>query len=64
MKISSPLGRKICRLRKRHCSVNGGMRSLMLASLRYYDTFVKMEGVWLSAERPLYMDWMDQRELP
>jgi hypothetical protein len=36
----------------------------MLASLRYYDTFVKMEGVWLSAERPLYMDWMDQRELP
>jgi hypothetical protein len=31
----------------------------MLASLRYMDTFVKMEGTWLFAERLLYVDWME-----
>ncbi len=36
----------------------------MLASLRYLDTFVKMDGSWLFAERLLYVDWVDQRALP
>src|ERR1700723_1417334 len=27
-----------------HVTVSGGKRSLMLASLRYYDTFVKMDS--------------------
>jgi hypothetical protein len=35
----------------------------MLASLRYYDTFVKMDSAWLFAERLLYVDWMDERAL-
>jgi hypothetical protein len=35
----------------------------MLASLRYTDTFVKQDGVWLFAERLLYVDWMDERAL-
>jgi hypothetical protein len=35
----------------------------MLASLRYYDTFVKMDGVWLFSERLLYVDWMEERAL-
>jgi C4-dicarboxylate-specific signal transduction histidine kinase len=30
-----------------HVTVDGGKRSLMLASLRYLDTFVKMDGAWL-----------------
>jgi hypothetical protein len=47
-----------------HITVNGGKRRLMLASLRYYDTFVKMNGVWLFAERLLYVDWVDERPLP
>ena len=47
-----------------HISVVGGKRRLMLAALRYYDTFVKMEGVWLFAERLLYVDWVDERPLP
>jgi hypothetical protein len=46
-----------------HVTVNGAKRSLMLASLRYYDTFVKMDGAWLFAERLLYMDWADLRSL-
>ena len=35
----------------------------MIASLRYLDTFVKAEGVWLFAERRLYVDWLDDRAL-
>jgi hypothetical protein len=46
-----------------HVTVNDGMRRLMLASLRYYDTFVKIEGAWLFAERLLYVDWVDERPL-
>jgi hypothetical protein len=26
-------------------------------------TFVKMDGTWLFAERKLYVDWLEQREL-
>jgi hypothetical protein len=46
-----------------HVTVDGGKRSLMLASLRYLDTFVKMDGAWLFAERLLYVDWMEERAL-
>jgi hypothetical protein len=46
-----------------HVTVNAGKRRLMLASLRYYDTFVKMDGAWLFAERLLYVDWVDERAL-
>ena len=46
-----------------HVTVDGGKRRLMLASLRYHDTFVKMDGTWLFAERLLYVDWMDERAL-
>jgi hypothetical protein len=44
-----------------HVTVDGGKRRLMLASLRYLDTFVKMEGAWLFGERLLYVDWIDER---
>src|SRR5579863_1601847 len=46
-----------------HVTVEGGKRSLMLASLRYVDTFVKTNGQWLFAERLLYVDWVDERAL-
>jgi len=46
-----------------HISVNGGKRRLMLAALRYYDTFMKIDGAWLFAERLLYVDWVDERPL-
>src|SRR6202043_3522182 len=46
-----------------HVTVDSGKRRLMLASLRYYDTFVKMDGAWLFAERLLYVDWVDERAL-
>jgi hypothetical protein len=46
-----------------HLSVASGKRSLMIAALRYYDTFVKMDGAWLFAERLLYVDWIEERVL-
>ena len=46
-----------------HVTVDGGKRRLMLASLRYLDTFVKMDGAWLFAERRLYVDWLEERPL-
>jgi len=47
-----------------HVTVAGGKRRLMVASLRYHDTFVKIDGAWLFAERSLYVDWVDERALP
>ena len=46
-----------------HVTLEGGKRRLMLASLRYLDTFVKNDGSWLFAERRLYVDWMEERAL-
>jgi SnoaL-like domain len=46
-----------------HVTLDGGRRRLMVASLRYLDTFVKMDGAWLFAERRLYVDWMEERAL-
>jgi hypothetical protein len=34
----------------------GGKKLLMVASLRYSDTFAKTDGTWPFAERPLYVD--------
>jgi len=46
-----------------HLTVDGGKRRLMLASLRYLDTFVKLDGAWLFSERLLYVDWLEERAL-
>ena len=46
-----------------HVTVDGGKRRLMIASLRYLDTFVEIDGAWLFAEPPLYVDWIDERAL-
>ena len=46
-----------------HLTVAGAKRSLMIAALRYGDTFVKQDGAWLFAERKLYVDWIEERGL-
>jgi hypothetical protein len=46
-----------------HLTVEGEKRQLMIAALRYYDTFVKADGLWLFAERLLYVDWIEERAL-
>jgi hypothetical protein len=46
-----------------HVTVDGEKRRLMIASLRYLDTFVKIDGAWLFSERRLYVDWIEERAL-
>jgi hypothetical protein len=46
-----------------HVTADGGGRRLMIASLRYLDTFAKVDGEWLFAERLLYVDWLEERAL-
>ena len=46
-----------------HVTVDGGKRRLMVASLRYLDTFVKIDGGWFFSERRHYVDWMEERAL-
>jgi hypothetical protein len=46
-----------------HLTVDGAKRRLMIATLRYYDTFVKTGGAWLFADRLLYVDWIEERAL-
>ena len=44
-----------------HLYTADGERKLMIASLRYLDTFVKIDGAWLFAERDLILDWSETR---
>jgi SnoaL-like domain len=44
-----------------HLFTQDGERKLMVAHLRYGDTFLKQDGVWLFAERNLYVDWLETR---
>jgi hypothetical protein len=46
-----------------HISASGAKRRIMIASLRYHDTFVKTDGKWFFSERLLYCDWIDERAL-
>jgi len=44
-----------------HLSTADGERTIMIASLRYLDTFAKVDGAWLFAERNLILDWSETR---
>ena len=41
-----------------------GERKLMIAAIRYQDTFVKTNGTWRFAERRLYVRWTEGRSAP
>jgi SnoaL-like domain len=44
-----------------HLFTADGERKIMIASLRYLDTFVKTGDAWLFAERNLILDWSETR---
>jgi hypothetical protein len=46
-----------------HVRTEAGSRSIMIASLRYLDTFARIHNAWRFAERLLYVDWVDNRPL-
>jgi len=46
-----------------HVYTEAGSRKIMIASLRYLDTFAKVERRWYFAERKLIVDWTETRTL-
>jgi hypothetical protein len=44
-----------------HLFTEAGERKLMVAWLRYADTFAKVDGAWLFAEREIHVDWIETR---
>jgi ketosteroid isomerase-like protein len=46
-----------------HVKVEGSVRSLMVAAIRYLDSFVKQDGAWLFSQRKLMVDWTETRPL-
>ena len=46
-----------------HLTLDDEHRRMMVAYLRYLDTFAKIDGAWLFSERLLYVDWLEQRAL-
>jgi hypothetical protein len=47
-----------------HLYTEDGTRMIMIASLRYLDTFAKIDGSWYFAERKLILDWIETRASP
>ena len=44
-----------------HLYTENGERKIMIASLRYLDSFAKIDGRWYFAERKLTLDWSETR---
>src|SRR6478736_9279313 len=44
-----------------HLFTSDGERKIMVASLRYLDRFVKVNGAWFFEERQLVVDWTETR---
>jgi SnoaL-like domain len=46
-----------------HVFTEDGIRKIMVASLRYLDTFTKLDARWYFAERKLILDWSETRTM-
>jgi ketosteroid isomerase-like protein len=46
-----------------HVYTEAGQRKIMVAALRYLDTFTKLDGRWYFAERKLILDWSETRSM-
>jgi len=44
-----------------HLFTADGVRQIMIASLRYLDTFERIDGSWYFKERNLILDWSETR---
>jgi hypothetical protein len=44
-----------------HQTIEEGVQKLMIANIKYHDSFVKQNGKWLFAERKLLVDWIENR---
>ena len=46
-----------------HVKVEGSERSVMIAAIRYLDTFVKEDDIWCFGQRKLMVDWTETHAL-
>ena len=44
-----------------HQTIKDGVQTLMIANIKYRDSFAKQNGKWLFAERKLMVDWIENR---
>jgi hypothetical protein len=44
-----------------HQTLTDGVQKLMIANIKYHDSFVKQNGKWFFAERKLMVDWIENR---
>jgi len=44
-----------------HQTLTDGVQKLMIAHIKYHDSFVKQNGTWLFSERKLMVDWIENR---
>lgn len=61
--LSADRGSGVAYCLAHHLKVDDRGRRLMIAALRYADSFVKVEGAWLFSERLLYVGWIEERTL-
>jgi hypothetical protein len=46
-----------------HLKADGSARSLMVAAIRYLDSYVKRDGAWFFSQRKLMVDWTETHRL-
>jgi ketosteroid isomerase-like protein len=46
-----------------HVKAEGSVHTLMVAAIRYLDSFVKLDGAWFFSQRKLMVDWTETRTL-
>jgi hypothetical protein len=61
VKVDAGKATGITYCRAYHLKVLDGVQKLMIAGIRYYDTMVKQDGVWLFSERKLKVCWIENR---
>ncbi|NRF37401.1 nuclear transport factor 2 family protein [Pedobacter foliorum] len=44
-----------------HQILKDGTQKLMIAHIKYHDSFVKQNGAWLFSERKLLVDWIENQ---
>ncbi|MFF2091253.1 nuclear transport factor 2 family protein [Paenibacillus sp. NPDC058174] len=44
-----------------HLTINGEDKNLMVAAIRYYDEFVKINGKWFFKKRDLKVAWVETK---
>ena len=44
-----------------HVKVDGSTHTLMIAAIRYLDSFVKQGGTWFFSQRKLMVQWIETR---